>query len=41
MTEALRIFAGRFPDMELGGDVEFTPSPTLLGPEQLPLRLRK
>ena len=41
MTEALRIFAGRFPDMELGGDVEFTPSPTLLGSEQLPLRLRK
>jgi cytochrome P450 len=41
MTEALQIFAARFPDMELGGDVEFTPSPMLLGPERLPLRLRK
>ena len=41
MTEALQIFAARFPGMELGGDAEFTPSPVLLGPERLPLRLRE
>ncbi|MFF3569135.1 cytochrome P450 [Nocardia jiangxiensis] len=39
MTEALQVFAERFPKMDIAGEVHFTPSPVLLGPEQLPLRL--
>ena len=39
MTEALNIFVDRFPNMTLNGEVEFTPSPTLGGPEKLPLLL--